>query len=101
MIGLDHYLAVSLGLFLLGLFCILTRRNAVGILMGVELVLNAANLNFVAFAHFNGRPLEGQMFALFVILLAASGAVVALAIVIGIYQNFRTIDVDAAETLRG
>ncbi len=101
MIGLEHFLAVGFGLFLAGLFCILTRRNVVGILMGVELLLNAANLNLVSFAHFGGRPLEGQAFALFVILLAASGAVITLAIVIGIYQNFRTIDVEATDTLRG
>lgn len=101
MIGLTHFLVVALVLFVLGLFCVLTRRNAIGILLGLELILNAANINFVAFARYGGGGYDGQIFAIFVIMLAAAEAVVGLAIVLGIYQTFRTIDVAATETLRG
>ncbi|HYD49210.1 MAG TPA: NADH-quinone oxidoreductase subunit NuoK [Terriglobales bacterium] len=101
MIGLHHYLIVSLILFLLGLFCVLTRRNAIGILMGVELVLNSANINYLAFARYSSGGYDGQIFAIFVIMLAAAEAVIGLAIVLGMYQTFQTIDVDAADSLRG
>jgi NADH-quinone oxidoreductase subunit K len=101
MIGLQHYLIVSLIVFLLGLYCVLTRRNAIGILMGVELVLNSANINYVAFAHYSSGSYDGQIFAIFVIMLAAAEAAIGLAIVLGIYQSFQTIDVGAVETLRG
>lgn len=100
-VGLTHYLIVSLLVFLLGLFCVLTRRNAIGILMGVELILNAANINYLAFARFGSGQYDGQIFAIFVIMLAAAEATIGLAIVLGIYQTFHTIDVDATETLRG
>lgn len=100
-IGLTHYLIVSLLVFLFGLFCVLTRRNAIGILMGVELILNAANINYLAFARFGSGQYDGQIFAIFVIMLAAAEATIGLAIVLGIYQTFHTIDVEATETLRG
>jgi NADH-quinone oxidoreductase subunit K len=101
MIGLNGFLIVSLIVFVLGLYCVLTRRNAIGILMGVELVLNSANINYLAFARYGGGGYDGQIFALFVIMLAAAEAVIGLAIVLGIYQTFHTIDVEATETLRG
>ena len=100
-IGLGHYLGVSLIVFLLGMYCVLTRRNAIGILMGIELLLNAANVNYVAFARYTGTPTDGQIFAIFVIMLAAAEAAIGLAIVLGIYQAFETIDVDATDRLRG
>jgi NADH-quinone oxidoreductase subunit K len=100
-IGLAHYLMVSLILFALGLYCVLTRRNAIGILMGVELILNSANVNYLAFSRFSSGQYDGQVFAIFVIMLAAAEAAIGLAIVIGIYQTFHTIDVEATETLRG
>ena len=100
-VGLNHYLVVSLIIFLLGLYCVLTRRNAIGILMGVELILNSANINYLAFSRFSSVSNDGQIFSLFVIMLAAAEAVVGLAIVLGIYQTFQTIDVEATETLRG
>jgi NADH-quinone oxidoreductase subunit K len=100
MIGLEHYLIVGALLFALGGYCILTRKNAIGILMGVELVLNSANVNLIAFSHFGSGGLDGQLFAVFVILLAATEAAIGLAIVLAIYQNFRTIDVEAADSLR-
>lgn len=99
-VGLTHFLFVSLALFLLGLGCVLTRRNALGVLMGVELILNASNLNLVAFARYGGG-LDGQVFAIFVITLAAASAVVGLAIVLGLYRDRRTIDLGAIEALRG
>ncbi len=101
MIGLPHYLTVSLLVFLLGMYCVLTRRNAIGILMGVELVLNSANINYVAFARYGSGSYDGQVFAVFVIMLAAAEAAIGLAIVLGIYQTFHTIDVEATDTLRG
>ena len=100
-VGLTHFLVVSLLVFLMGLYCVLTRRNAVGILMGVELILNSANINYLAFARYSAGNYVGQVFALFVIMLAAAEAAVGLAIVLGIYQTFHTIDVEATETLRG
>ncbi len=102
-ITLNHFLVLGLIIFLLGAYCVLTRRNAIGILMGIELILNAANINYLAFAFFGGgsAKYDGQVFAIFVIMLAAAEAVIGLAIVLAIYQNLRTIDVGAAETLRG
>jgi len=98
---LENFLVLSAALFTLGIFTILTRRNAVSVLMGVELVLNAANLNFVAFSQYvPGAGIHGSMFAIFVILLAAAEAAVALAIIIGIYQNFGRVDVDQADLMK-
>ena len=79
----------------------LTRRNAIGILMGIELILNSANINYVAFARYARGSYDGQIFAIFVIMLAAAEAAIGLAIVLGIYQTFQTIDVEATDTLRG
>jgi NADH-quinone oxidoreductase subunit K len=101
-IGLPHFLIVAGALFSLGMLTVVTRRNAVGILMGVELILNAANLNFIAFNHFVAPPgtLVGQVFSIFVIVLAAAEAAIGLAIVLAIYQTFRTIDVQETDLLR-
>jgi NADH:ubiquinone oxidoreductase subunit K len=101
-VGLHGYLLVGALLFVCGALCMATKRNAIGILMGVELVLNGATINFVAFAHFNPAfEIEGQIFALFVIVLAAAEAAVALAIVLNFYNNHTTVDVDTAEELKG
>ena len=106
-VGLQHYLMLGALLFVCGLLTILLKRNAIGILMGVELVLNAANVNLVAFNHFSWRgtpdapALAGQIFAVFVIVLAAAEAAVALAIFLNFYNNFSTIDVERAQNLRG
>jgi NADH-quinone oxidoreductase subunit K len=99
-IPLGHFVLVSGVLFALGLFTVITRRNAIGILMGIELVLNSANINYVAFARYNGGGYDGQVFAIFVIMLAAAEATIGLAIVLGIYQSFETIDVEATDRLR-
>ncbi len=98
--GLVHFLLVGALLFVLGFICVVTRRNAVGILMGVELILNSANVNFVAFNHYVAGGIAGQIFAVFVIVLAAAEAAVGLAIVLAIYQTFRTIDVLQADLMR-
>ena len=100
-IGLRHFLFVSLIVFVLGLYCVLTRKNAIGILLGVELILNSANINYIAFSHFSSGNYDGQVFAIFVIMLAAAEAVIGLAIVLGIYQNFSSIDIEAVDSLQG
>ena len=101
MISLQHYLIVSSALFCLGMLGILTRRNAVNVLMGVELVLNSANLNLVAFSRFGTGNLQGQLFAVFVIVIAAAEVAVALAIVLTLYRLRRTSNLDEADILRG
>lgn len=98
--SLNTYLYVSAILFSLGLYGVITRRNAIAVLMGVELILNSANLNFLAFARFGGLNLSGHIFALFVIVMAAAEAAVALAIIINIFNNFHTINVDAARAMK-
>jgi NADH-quinone oxidoreductase subunit K len=101
-IGLTHYLVLGALLFVCGAVCMAVKRNAIGVLMGVELVLNGANINYVAFARYNPAfALEGQVFALFVIVLAAAEAAVALAIVLNFYNNHTTVDIDTAEELKG
>jgi NADH:ubiquinone oxidoreductase subunit K len=101
MIGLQHYLVVAAALFCLGLVGLLTRRNAVHVLMGVELMLNSANLNLVAFSRYSGGGnLHGQMFAIFVIVVAAAEVAVALAIVLTLYRLRRTPNLDEAVLLQ-
>ena len=98
--SLGSYLAISAFLFLAGLAAILTRRNVLYVLMGVELILNAANLNFVAFGRFGGYGLDGQMTAIFVVILAAAEAAIALAIVLRIFHDFGSIDITRTDSLR-
>ena len=99
---LNAYLILGALLFVCGVVCMATKRNAIGVLIGVELVLNGANVNLVAFSNFNAAfEIEGMMFALFVIVLAAGEAAVALAIVLNFYNNHTTVDVDTAEELKG
>ena len=99
-IGLYHYLGLAAALFSIGVIGVVTRRNAIGVLIGVELILNACNINLVGFSRFGGG-LDAQVFALFVIVLAAAEAAVALAIVLQIFDKRRDIDVDRATRLRG
>jgi len=98
--GLLNYLLLAGLLFATGVFCVISRRNAVGILMGLELILNAAGLNFVAFARFLGHRLDGQAFTLFIIVLAAAEAAVALALVLAIFQTREDIELDKANELK-
>lgn len=101
-ITLAHYLVLAAILFVAGLVCLLVKRNAIGVLIGVELMLNAGGLNLAAFARFN-RPfeLDGQVFTIFVIVLAAAEAAIALAIVLNYYNNAVSIDVEKAQELQG
>jgi NADH:ubiquinone oxidoreductase subunit K len=108
-VSLTHFLVVGALLFCFGMITVATRRNAVGVLMGIELLLNAANVNFVAFNHYlppdamAGQPfgaVSGQVFALFVIVLAVAEAAVGLAIVLSIFQTSKNIDVRDANTMR-
>lgn len=99
-VGLTHYLVVSGILFSLGVFGVVTRRNAILVLMGIELILNSANINFIAFSRYGGLNLDGQMAAIFVIILAAAEAAVALAIVLNIYKNFQTVNVDEINEMK-
>lgn len=101
MIALEHYLFVSSVLLALGIFAVMTKRNGIAVLMGVELILNAANINLVAFSHFTTNFIDGQVFAIFVIILAAAEAAVVLAIILALYQNRQLVDVDQADELRG
>ena len=98
--GLIHFLILSGLLFSFGVFAILTRRNAIMVLMGVELVLNAANINFVAFSRYVTTSLDGHVVAIFVIILAAAEAAIMLAIILNIYQNFNTVNVDEINQLK-
>ena len=101
MLTVQHYLIVSAALFSLGMLGILTRRNAVNVLMGIELVLNSANLNLVAFSRYGTGNLGGQLFAVFVIVIAAAEVAVALAIVLTLYRLRRTPNLDEADILKG
>jgi NADH-quinone oxidoreductase subunit K len=98
--GLGAYVAVSAALFALGIVCIIARRNVLYVLMGIEMILNAANINFVAFNRFSGDGLEGRMFAIFVIILAAAEAAVALAIVLNVFHLFDSVKPSEADLLR-
>jgi len=99
-VTLTHFLVVSTLLFSLGIYGIVTRKNAIMVLMGIELILNASNINFIAFSRFGNFGLQGQLFALFVIVLAAAEAAIALAIVLNVYKTFVNVNVDEIDTLR-
>ena len=99
-VGLNHFLFISTVLFSLGIFGIATRRNAVMVLMGIELILNSANINFVAFSRYGNFGLSGQVIALFVIILAAAEAAIALAIVLNLYKTFANVNVDEIDQLK-
>ncbi len=101
-IGLTHYLVVAAVLFCCGIFTMMTKRNAIGILIGVELVLNAASVNLIAFDRYLvSHEVDGQITALFVIVLAAAEAALAVGICINLYKNLATVDVDTATKLQG
>jgi len=97
----EIYLGVSAILFVLGLLCVMTRKNAVSVLMGVELILNSAALNFVVFSRYTTGNLLGQGAAVFIIILAAAEAAVALAIFLNVYRLLSSADVDQANQLKG
>jgi NADH-quinone oxidoreductase subunit K len=98
-VPVDYYLVLSAALFCIGLFGILTRRNALLFLMSVELMLNAANINLVAFA-FYWENLTGQVFALFTMALAAAEVAIGIGIIMVLHRNFDNVDVTEADSLR-
>ena len=98
---MTNYLLIGAVMFVSGVVCMATKRNGIAVLMGVELVLNGANVNFVAFSRHTSLGLDGQIVSLFVIVLAAAEAAVALAIALNFYNNYQTIDVDRGDKLQG
>jgi NADH-quinone oxidoreductase subunit K len=101
MIPLNYFLILGAILFSIGIFGALTRRNAIGILMSIELILNAANINLIAFNKFLGSPDGlGQIFALFVITIAAASAVIGLVLVIAVYRNTKNIFADKINLMK-
>jgi NADH:ubiquinone oxidoreductase subunit K len=101
MIPVAHFMVLAALLFCIGLVAVITKRNAIVVLMGVELMLNAANINLVAFSRYDAGLLQGQLFALFVIVVAAAEAAVALAIVLKVYSYYKTADLDKVNELKG
>ncbi|MEQ9438919.1 MAG: NADH-quinone oxidoreductase subunit NuoK [Cyclobacteriaceae bacterium] len=101
MIPLEHYILLSAFLLCVGLAIVITKRNAIVILIGIELILNAANINLIAFSRYDANLLQGQVFALFVIVVAAAEAAVAMAIVMKLYNFYKTANVDEVHEMRG
>lgn len=99
MIPISAYLFISAALFCIGIALCLTKKNVIVVLMGIELMLNAANLNLVAFSQYDNGQFQGQFFSLFVIVVAAAEVAVALAIVIKAYQHYQTTDLDKMNQL--
>jgi NADH:ubiquinone oxidoreductase subunit K len=100
MLHIQNYLIISALLFSIGLAVVVTKRNAILILMGIELMINAVNLNLVAFSQYDPNRLQGQMFALFVMVVAAAEVTVALAIIMKIYDYFKNLDLDEINQLK-
>ncbi|SIQ93291.1 NADH dehydrogenase subunit K [Haladaptatus litoreus] len=98
-VAVEYYLLLSAAVFCTGLFGILTRRNALMFLISVELMLNAANINLVAFSHYHGN-LTGQTFSLFTLALGAAEVAVGIGIILVLYRNFKDVDVTQATTMR-
>ncbi len=100
-ITVQSYLIISLFLFLMGIFTTISRKNIIGIFMGIELILNSSALNFAAFSRFSAYNLEGQLFSIFIIVVAAAEAAIALALMLSIYRRFGDIDADKLDSLKG
>jgi NADH:ubiquinone oxidoreductase subunit K len=100
LIALQHYLLISAALFSLGILGIVTRKNAVNVLMGIELILNSANINLVAFSRYSSPGIDGQIFSVIVIVVAAAEVAVALAMVLTMYRLLKTVNLDQADTLK-
>ena len=99
-IGLYHFLFLGAVLFGLGLFALVSRRNAILVLMGIELILNACNINLIAFSKFSGLGVDGQVISIFVIILAVAEAAVALGIILNLYNNFSTVNIDEIDNMK-
>ena len=101
MIPLEHFLFIAAALFVLGLYAVITRKNAIQILMGIELMINASILNMVAFGKYDKVDNTGQIFGLFIIILAAAAVAVALVIIMNLYKRTQSIDPNQANSLKG
>jgi NADH-quinone oxidoreductase subunit K len=99
-VGLEHYLILSALLFAIGMTGVLLRRNAIVLLMSIELMLNAVNISFIAFSHYSGK-LEGQIMVFFVMTIAAAEAAVGLALAVSIFKRFKEVNIRYFEQLRG
>lgn len=99
-IGLQHYLILSAIIFGLGLYALVSRRNAILVLMGIELILNAANINLIAFSRYSGLGVDGHVISVFVIILAVAEAAIALGIILALYTNYLTVNLDEADTMK-
>jgi NADH-quinone oxidoreductase subunit K len=100
-IGLTHYLVLAAAMFTLGVLAVVARRNAIGMLIGIELILNSANINLVAFGRFTDVRLDGPVFAIFVIMLAAAEAAIALALLLNLFERTGSVSLDEADSLKG
>jgi NADH:ubiquinone oxidoreductase subunit K len=100
-IGLNHYLVLGALLFTLGILAMVARRNAIGVLIGIELILNAANVNLIAFGRYTDAGPRGAIFAVFVILLAAAEAAIALALLLNLFERTGSVSLDEAAELKG
>lgn len=100
MIKVEHFLVISAFLFAIGIAVAITKKNAVMVLMGIELMLNAANLNLIAFSKYDAVKIQGQMFSLFVMIIAAAEISVALALVLKIYEFYKTTDFERVKELK-
>lgn len=100
MIPLEHYLLLSALLFSIGLSIVIIKKNAIVVLIGIELILNAANINMVAFSQYDASRLQGHVFALFVIVIAAAEAAVAMAIVLKVYNFYKTSNLDEVNMMQ-
>ncbi|AIM38661.1 NADH-quinone oxidoreductase subunit NuoK [Sphingobacterium sp. SG20118] len=100
MITLTHFLVVSACIFCIGLYAVLSKKNAIMILVGIELMINAAILNFVAFGKYDSVNYGGQIFALFAIVLAAAAVAVGLAIILNVYRHYKSINPDEIRELK-
>jgi NADH:ubiquinone oxidoreductase subunit K len=99
-IPLEHYLFVAAVLFCIGLAITITKRHFIGMLLGIELMLNAVNINLIAFSRYDPEKLSGQLFALFVIVVAAAEVTVALAIILRVFGHYNTVDPDKVSDLK-
>jgi NADH-quinone oxidoreductase subunit K len=99
-VGLQHYLILSAIIFGFGLYALISRRNAILVLMGIELILNAANINLIAFSKYSGLGVDGHVISVFVIILAVAEAAIALGIILALYTNYLTVNLDEANTMK-
>jgi NADH:ubiquinone oxidoreductase subunit K len=100
MIPLEHYLLLSALLFSIGLSIVIIKKNAIVVLIGIELILNAANINLIAFSQYDAYRLQGHIFALFVIVVAAAEAAVAMAVVLKVYNFYKTSNLDEVNAMQ-